>query len=223
MNHFLTLVAVLVLVACRPTGDRPQPAADTSSSGLAHRTVVRPGTAAGESVSFPAVGVAVPDSALWCAEFPDSGASAALAPGQRVTIVFVKPTKFASWGAHVRQRRSLPCPTAFGQPRWDGYASYDLALIGSLRLDGDRMPTATLVVASAATWVRGADDLVRADLDGDGIQEEARRCTADEGEHFTIWSVFGATRRVRRAHEYFDWGAFTNPTCRPGEAGETEG
>jgi hypothetical protein len=71
-----------------------------------------------------------------------------------------------------------------------------------------------LIVASDAGWSRGGNGLPRADLDRDGAVEEVRRCTADEGEHFTVWS--GSTRRW---HEYYDWGGFTDPTCRPGENG----
>ena len=62
--------------------------------------------------------------------------------------------------------------------------------------------------------------MARADLDRDGRLEEARRCTADEGEHFTLWSQASNGRWVRRIHEYYDWGGQTEPTCRPGEAGE---
>jgi hypothetical protein len=60
---------------------------------------------------------------------------------------------------------------------------------------------------------------MRADLDGDGILEEVRRCTADEGEHFTVWSARSEGGRVRRWHEYYDWGGLADPTCRPGEDG----
>lgn len=213
---------MLALSGCAATGERGQPAAETASASNPTATLrVAPATITG---SFPAVGVAVADSASeWCAAFPDSLGSTALAPGQRVTIIFVRPARVPAWGAQVRRRRASPCPTAFGQPRWEGYAAYDLALIDSLRQDAGDTPGATLAVAGGAKWARGADGVVRVDLDGDGVLEEARVCTADEGEHFTLWSMVSATeRRRRRAHEYFDWGAMTDPTCGPGERGEDE-
>lgn len=182
----------------------------------------RTAAAAAATAGFPAVGVAVLDSARWCAAFPDGEDSAALAPGEAVAIVYTRGAAVPARMARVRHLRSTPCPTAFGQPRWEGYAAYDLELTDSLPLDAASAPTAALVVASAARWTRGGNGRARADLDGDGVPEEARSCTADEGEHFTIWSVSAPPSRRRRAHEYFDWGALTEPTCGPGERGESE-
>ena len=48
------------------------------------------------------------------------------------------------------------------------------------------------------------------------------RRTADEGEHLTIWSLLQDGSRQRRWHEYYDWGGFTDSTCRPGENGEEQ-
>lgn len=79
------------------------------------------------------------------------------------------------------------------------------------------LPSVALIVGGQEPWVRGADSVVRADLDGDGRPEEARRCTADEGEYLTLWSRRGNGVPVRRWLEYYDWGAFTDPTCRPEE------
>ena len=173
--------------------------------------------------SFPAVGVAVMDSAMtWCAVFP-AGARA-LGVGQRVTIVLAAPAEAPAWGARVTQRRAAPCHTEFAQPGWADYVAYDLAPIDSARPAAEGMPLAALAVASDAVWRREPDGRVRADLDGDGVPEEARVCQEDEGQHFTIWSVAPAsepTRRRRRAHEYFDWGALVDPTCAPDEIAES--
>jgi hypothetical protein len=46
-----------------------------------------------------------------------------------------------------------------------------------------------------------------------------RRCAADEGEHFTVWTVRSADKRERIWHEYYDWGAIVDRTCRAGEDG----
>ena len=86
------------------------------------------------------------------------------------------------------------------------------------------VPSVALIVTGHQRWVRDAGAGVRGDLDGDGRAEEARRCTADEGEHFTVWGLRPDGTPERRGHEYYDWGGFTDPTCRPeGESAMIEG
>jgi hypothetical protein len=138
-------------------------------------------------------------------------------PGRHVTIVFAGTAAVPSGGARVGAPHLGECPAAFPQPRWIEYVAYRLELIDSLPPDG--VPSVALVVASEAPWTRGADGVVRADVDRDGQPEEVRRCTADEGEHFTVWSLRPGGGRVRRWHEYYDWGGLTDPTCQPGEDG----
>jgi hypothetical protein len=132
------------------------------------------------------------------------------------------PIEVPATGAKVVRRREAMCQTEFAQPRWDDYVAYDLAPVDSVRHAADDIPMATLAVASDARWMRGPDGVVRSDLDGDGAPEEARVCRADEGEHFTLWSAAPDGRRRLRAHEYFDWGAFVDPTCGPEELSEGE-
>lgn len=53
---------------------------------------------------------------------------------------------------------------------------------------------------------------IRADLDGDGVQETFRDCTSYEGVHLTIWS--GPPLEGRRLwHAYFYLGFETEPSC----------
>jgi hypothetical protein len=171
--------------------------------------------------SLPPIGLAVVDSnRAWCAEFVADSTAPALEPGRHVTLVFAGPAAVPAWGARVGVPHPAECPAAFPQPRWIGYVAYRLALSDSLPADSGATPSVALVVASEAHWTRGADGVVRADLDGDGEPEEARRCTAGEGEHLTLWSLRPGGSRVRRWHEYYDWGGLTDPTCQPGEDGE---
>lgn len=171
------------------------------------------------ATAFPRIGLAVSDTArAWCAEFVSDSTHPAIEPGRTVTIV-VGTAAVPTLGARVRAPRVHQCPAEFAQPRWIDYAAYDLELADSPPRDV-QLPIVALVVASGAPWTRGADSLFRADLDGDGVPEELRRCTADEGEHFTVWSRGSGGARVRRWHEYYDWGAFTDPTCAPGEDGQ---
>lgn len=111
------------------------------------------------------------------------------------------------------------CPAAFPQLRWAGYVAYHLEQTDSVAADAGGVPTVGLVVVSETPWVRGSDGVLRSDVDGDGKLEEVRRCAAGEGEHFTLWTVEPEGGRVRRWHEYYDWGGMTDPTCGPGEDG----
>lgn len=163
---------------------------------------------------LPRIGLAVSDSVrAWCAEFIKDSTAPRLEPGQRVTIVFAGPASIASLPARLGEPRQGECPAAFPQPRWIDYVAHRVELLHAAARDGD--PIVAMIVAHDASWARGADGVPRADLDGDGTVEEMRRCTADEGEHFTVWSG-----PVRRWHEYYDWGGFTDPTCRAGEDGQ---
>ena len=153
----------------------------------------------------------------WCAAFAIDSAAPPVLAGHHLTIVFAGAAAVAATPARVRGAHAGECPTAFPQSRWASYTAYDLDLLEPLPGDTAKLPIVALVVASDTPWSRGADGIVRADLDGDEQPEEARRCTADEGEHLTLWSRQADGRRVRRWHEYYDWGAFTDPTCQPGE------
>lgn len=171
---------------------------------------------------LPRIGLAVSDSMrAWCAEFV-SDSTARLEPGDRATIVFAGAAPIAAVAARIGPARARECPAAFPQPRWIDYVAYDIALTEPLP-PGMETPPVALIVAGTAAWTRGADGVPRADLDGDGRLEEVRRCTADEGEHFTLWSRQADGRAIRRWHEYYDWGGFTDPTCRAGENGQGEG
>ena len=150
--------------------------------------------------SNPRFGLAVSDTTgAWCAEFKNDSTRPAIQPGDQVMIVFPGPPT-ATLAARVRAPRSTECWAAFPQPRWIDYTAYDLELERP-RSAGAQVPTVGLIA--------------RGQLDG----LETRRCTADEGEHFTVWTAGeGQSRRIW--HEYYDWGAFTDPTCGPGENGE---
>ena len=217
-TRIAALGALLGIVCCAPS-DRSQVAVDTALAPAGPPNAARAAEGAPVPGPFPEVGVAVDSAGSWCAEFPGGGAHAAFAPGQPVAIVFAGRAAAAARQSRVSRRRATACQTAFAQPRWEGYVAYDLEPAGTMDAAATGAPVVTLAVASDATWTRGPDHVVRSDLDRDGVVEEARACTADEGEHFTVWSVDGPLRR-RRAHEYFDWGAMTEPTCRAGESGE---
>jgi hypothetical protein len=203
----MVVAVALTSFACTASGsDEAARVAESAASRASADPAVPP--------VFPPIGVAVMDSTgAWCAEFP--AMTPALKEGAPVTIVFAAPVHVPRAGATVARRRDTMCHTEFSQPRWADYVAYDLVLADSARLATDDLPLAALVVASDAEWTRGPDGIARSDVDGDGVPEEARVCRADEGEHFTLWSVTPDGRRRLRAHEYFDWGALVDPTCGP--------
>jgi len=194
----------------------------TAGAGCSHNSAPQERSAHNESSVFhelPKIGLAVLDeSARWCAEFVSDSTHSPLEAGRRVTIVFAGNTPMTTRVARIIGPQDEQCPAAFAQPRWIDYQAYRLELVDSESGAATTAPVA-LVVASEARWEPGSDGIVRADLDGDGTPEEARRCAADEGEHFTIWSVTPANAPTRRWHEYYDWGALVDPTCKPGEDG----
>lgn len=165
--------------------------------------------------SLPPLGVAISlGNGAWCAAFPSSTHPQ---PGTRGTVLAPGDAGFTAIPVQLGEARQAPCPAAFPQLRWEGYASYDVRPLQSI---ASQAPVA-LIVISEAIWNRDADGVLRADLDGDGLLEEPRRCLAGEGEHLTIWSTGPRGFRVRRHHEYFDWGAEVEPTCKPGEDGRS--
>jgi hypothetical protein len=169
-------------------------------------------------VARPPIGLAVRDSAgAWCAEFP-TGSAPSPTEGSAASLVFVGDTTWVSSSVRIRGRRASDCPTAFPQPRWSSYAAYDVDLADA-KSRQDSLPYLALIIGGDTHWVRGSNGTVHGDIDGDRVAEEIRRCAADGGEHFTVWSTPRSGPPVRHAHEYFDWGALVDPTCKPGEDG----
>jgi hypothetical protein len=166
----------------------------------------------------PPIGIGVRDSVgAWCAEFTNDSMPMPM-EGASATLVFVGDSSNLTALVRIRARRTSDCSTAFAQPRWTSYTAFDVELAepGS---DRDSLPHLALIVGGSTRLARGDRGIVRGDIDGDGTPEEITRCAADEGEHFTVWSVPRSGPRIRRWHEYFDWGAIVDPTCKPGEDG----
>lgn len=206
----------LVPAACGPGGEGTD-----GGSAPADSSTAATGAIATRAVgALPRIGIAVADTGLaWCGAVLNDAASPALESGTDVMIVFAGRATVPARAGRVIRRRGNQCPAAFNQPRWADYTAYDVEITDALPSGGAEMPTVALLVVSDVPWVRTADGMARADLNGDGRPEEARRCTAGEGEHLTVWGETADGTTIRHWHEYFDWGAFTEPTCRPGEDG----
>ena len=218
-----TLATVALVAACA-RAESPPP--DSAAAGASTRAVaesaaasapVTPAQAAVGRARFPLVGIAVRDTAMrWCVALPPD--TAQLQEGGPVALVFATRETSTTWLARLGPARDRQCHTEFAQPRWEGYRFHDLTVRDTSA--GPAQPWGiAMAVLSAAEWGQLGDGRVIADLDGDGAHEEARLCSADEGHHFTIWSVGADGTRVRRAHEYFDWGALVERTCKAGEDG----
>ena len=160
------------------------------------------------------VGIAVQDTTgSWCGMFPPDSAGS-LTVGRAVAIVFADSAG-SVLSARLAARRREPCHAEVAQSRWYDYVAHDL----ESRPDSADTPIVGLAVVSPAAWVRGTDGVMRADVFGDGVPDDVRRCRADEGHHFTLWDVRRDGTRARGGHEYFDWGALVDPTCKAGEDG----
>jgi hypothetical protein len=166
-------------------------------------------------LSAPVFGIAVRDSAgAWCAEFPRGSDS--LAAGTRVALLLANASPDTALEGRLARPHGGSCETAFPQPRWSDYIAFDLADVAPATRD---LPMVAFAAMGGGVWTPGPTGRLRIDIDRDGIPEELVKCAADEGEHFTLWSVSRDAPRVRRAHEYFDWGAIVDRTCLPGEDG----
>lgn len=217
------LATVALVAACtRAESPRPDSVAEsaTASTARAESAAIAPMPATpspGDRGRFPLVGIAVRDTAMrWCVALPPGPAP--LRQGEPVALVFATRETSTTWLARLGPARARRCHTEFGQPRWEDYRFHDLTVHDTSA--GPAQPWGiALAVLSDAQWGQLGDGRVIADLDGDGNQEEARKCSADEGHHFTIWSFAADGTPRRRAHEYFDWGALVERTCRAGEDG----
>jgi hypothetical protein len=168
---------------------------------------------AGATDAKAVVGIALTDTTgAWCAEFP-SDSAVNVSEGETATIIFAVSDGTVARKVRIGAARSAQCGTAFPQPRWESYSSFDLAALDSA------VTSAVGLIVIGEVGVARAAGIARADIDGDGISETIRRCAADEGEHFTVWS---GNPRKRRWHEYFDWGAVVDRTCRDGEDGRDD-
>jgi hypothetical protein len=168
--------------------------------------------------ALPWIGVAIHDTAnRWCVAL----AHDSLPEKRAVTIVFPDSgSEVLSLSGRIVARRATPCATAFPQLQLAEDATYDLTVVDA-PATGDPASVAIAVV-SDARWSRGADGIARADLDGDGRPEEARVCRAHEGEYFSLWRLPAADSTRRSVWgRYFDWGAFVDANCAPGEGEET--
>lgn len=168
---------------------------------------------------FPPVGIAVMtgedrEDERWCMALPDT-AAARVAAGDSITIVFPGDPDTPARAGILSARRAAHCHTEFPQPRWESYVSWDVSVLRPASSPASG-PMVGLAIASPARWSWSDDGRLLADLDGDGVREEARRCLEGEGEHLTLWAGLEPAR-IRIAHEYFDWGAFVEPSCGPAE------
>lgn len=219
MRFVRACCVLLFATACRASSDdaanqqtaRADSTADTTTAIDTSTITTAPGT-------LPLIGIAVSDTVGgWCAEFMSTSVPDDFEPGQYANIVFASPTGAVNVIARVMGPRTGECYAAFPQPRWADYRAFTVELVYPNSVGPAPQPTVGLIVLGQAVWTR-VDSLTIGDVDHDGAPEHVRRCAADEGEHFTVWSKQD-TLRVRRWHEYYDWGGLVDRTCAVGEDG----
>ena len=188
--------------------DTAQPVVDSTPADAGAARDAAPG--------LPHMGVAIHGKGnRWCVAL----AADSIAPRETVTIVFPESASSVVSLSARAERRATPCETAFPQLQLAEDAVYDLTVIDTAPVR-NAAPVA-MAVLSGARWSRGSDGIARADLDGDGSPEEARACRAHEGEYFTLWKRAAGDSAARSVWgRYFDWGAFVDANCAPGEGEE---
>lgn len=212
VRHALVISSMTLGVPGCREAPRPEASARPGSPGV-DTSRSHPGTATTTAGRIPPMGIAIPDSLdRWCAALDADS----LAGGTQVTLVFPdSASAVLSRRARILTRRATACDTAFPQFGVAEDATYELR-VGDTTGLGAAWSVA-MVAVSEVPWTRAADGVARADLDGDGTPEEARKCRAGEGEHFTLWSRSAGAAPRRVWQRYFDWGAFVDANCAPGE------
>jgi hypothetical protein len=165
----------------------------------------------------------------WCVTFADT----TLAIGDTVTLVWPDDQEGApTLRTLVRRARRGQCPPALSLMgdtlRADVQRPRDrpLELVpadSALRRSDEFFPIA-IAVGNSVRWVRGADHLVRADVDGDGLLELVRSCASSEGLHLTLWTVrrpgvVPDSGETPRWHDYHPLGYDVEPNCTARETG----
>ena len=217
VRHGLVMACLILGVSGCDGAPEQAPASDSArTSGDA--SLPDSGASAGSMPTLPWIGVAIHDTAnRWCVAL----AHDSLPEREVVTIVFPDSASgVLSLSGRIVARRATPCATAFPQLQLAEDATYDLTVVDTVAL-GDAASVAIAVV-SDVRWSRGADGVARADLDRDGLLEEARACRAHEGQYFSLWRRPAADSAPRSVWgRYFDWGAFVDANCAPGHGEET--
>jgi hypothetical protein len=162
-------------------------------------------------------------SPRWCASFADT----TLAIGDTVTLVWPDEQEGApNLRALVRRVRPGQCPPALslmadtlrvGDQPHQG-AALELASADSAVRRSDELFPIAIAVGNSVHWVRGADRLMRADIDGDGRLELVRSCASNEGLHLTLWTVLRPgvvpdSGETPRWHSYHPLGYDVEPNC----------
>jgi hypothetical protein len=166
----------------------------------------------------------------WCTDFGDLQ----LSLGDTVTLVWPDTvTKFPSIVAVVSRVRTDSVCVLYGQDpgaraAQEGDESYELTPLRPIAADDSRTARPGIVVWGNVRWVRGADHLLRADLDDDGHAEIARSCSTQEGVILTVWTsvkdeASGKPREVRRWKAYQPLGFDDVPNCTERETEDDPG
>lgn len=155
---------------------------------------------------------AVDESGLICVTIR----AQSLAPGTRVTLIWVPAG--GSTGtpqvteAEVRGPRDDPCDIPVGAEPND--FAYEAAAIDTLVYASQ--PYFAGLIPSNKIEIEG--QRVRGDLDGDGVAEEFRACTSQEGLHMSIWSGEPLKGR-RRWRRYYYLGYDIEASCEDRDVG----
>jgi hypothetical protein len=143
------------------------------------------------------IGLAMSHSGKTCLSIHNTS----LAPGSGIRLVGTEPPQKESDAQVFNVDKTCP-EVDTGARRYELRA--DVSNLASA------MPVIAVVGFSGKFDRHG--ELITADLDGDGTGEYFRSCTSTEGIHFTIWSGYPLSGKLRW-HKYYYLGYDVSPTC----------
>ena len=217
MRALVSMVTLAVLAACTSRDSLPD-TSDAASRGpvLATQTFGPLGVPVGWARGLDRG----TGPYRWCADFEEYE----LGVGDTVTLVWPDSGAGPAATAATQVRKATPgnCDQLLDTAdvgAADG-TSYELVLGASADTASiaEVAMSPSIAIRGSATWMRGADGFLRADLDGDENPEQARLCTSNEGVHLTLWTLLDSAaadkpRAHRRWHAYQSLGYDVEPSC----------
>jgi hypothetical protein len=149
------------------------------------------------------LGVVVAKSGQPCLAIHNSG----LPPDSRIRLVSTSAPQSTTDARTVSRGDKVCASSDTSDPGLDRYSLH-------LTKDNAASSTPAIAISDFSGSFGKVDNLVFADLEGDGQREFFRACTSAEGVHFTVWSGKPLEGKLRW-HQYYYLGYDVDANCTP--------